>query len=140
MPPTGGNQLKIRQQLIDEMIEHARADTPNECCGLIGGSGDEASMLYRTENIAHSPLRYEMDPKELLQVYKSITESDGDVVAIYHSHTRTRAYPSQTDINLASGWPDSVYIIVSLQNPDEPDVQGFRIREGQVDVVDLQVV
>ena len=130
--------MKISQALIDEMIEHARADDPNECCGLIGGTGDEAVSLHRTENTAHSPLRYEMDPKELLQVYKTITEAGEDVVAIYHSHTRTRAYPSQTDINLASGWPDSVYIIVSLENADDPDVQGFWIREGQVDVVDLQ--
>ena len=120
------------------MIEHARADDPNECCGLIGGTGDEAVSLHRTENTAHSPLRYEMDPKELLQVYKTITDAGEEVVAIYHSHTRTKAYPSQTDINLASGWPDSVYIIVSLENADDPDVQGFWIREGQVDVVDLQ--
>lgn len=130
--------MKISQALIDEMIAHARADDPDECCGLIGGNGDTAVSLHRTENTAHSPLRYEMDPKELLQVYKTITDAGEDVVAIYHSHTRTKAFPSQTDINLASGWPDSVYIIVSLEDKDEPDVQGFWIREGQVDVVDLQ--
>ena len=86
--------MKVPQALLDEMIEHTRADDPDECCGLIGGIGDEAKTLHRMENIAHSPLRYEMDPNEQLRVYKEILEAGHDVVGIYHSHTRTAAYPS----------------------------------------------
>ena len=130
--------VKVPQALLDEMIEHSKADDPNECCGLIGGSGDEAITLHRMENTAHSPLRYEMDSKEQLQVYKQFLEAGHDVVGIYHSHTRTAAYPSQTDINLAGGWPDAVYFIVSLEKADEPDVRGFKIRNGQVEDVDIQ--
>lgn len=132
--------MKVPQPLLDEMIEHTRADAPDECCGLIGGVGDEAITLHRMENTAHSPLRYEMDSKEQLQVYKTILDAGHDVVGIYHSHTKTAAYPSQTDINLATGWPDSVYFIVSLENPDEPYVRGFNIRDGQVEDVDIQAV
>lgn len=132
--------MKVPQSLLDEMIEHAKADDPNECCGLIGGVDGEAITLHRMENIAHSPLRYEMDSKEQLQVYKGILEAGHEIVGIYHSHTRTAAYPSQTDINLASGWPDAVYFIVSLENPDEPYVRGFNIADGQVEDVDIQAV
>lgn len=132
--------MKVSQALLDEMIEHTIADDPNECCGLIGGNGDEAKSLYRMENTAHSPLRYEMDPMEQYRIYTKIEEDGQEVVGIYHSHTRTAAYPSQTDINLASGWPDAVYFIVSLENPDEPDVKGFMIRANEVKDVDLQVV
>jgi len=130
--------VKVPQVLLDEMIEHARADAPDECCGLIGGPPGEAVTLHRMENTAHSPLRYEMDAKEQLQVYKQILEAGHDVSGIYHSHTRTAAYPSQTDINLATGWPDAVYFIVSLENPDDPAVRAFNIREGQVGDVDIQ--
>jgi proteasome lid subunit RPN8/RPN11 len=132
--------VKVPQSLLDEMIEHAKADDPNECCGLIGGVDGEAITLHRMENIAHSPLRYEMDSKEQLQVYKGILEAGHEIVGIYHSHTRTAACPSQTDINLASGWPDAVYFIVSLENPDEPYVRGFNIADGQVEDVDIQAV
>ena len=130
--------MRTPQALLDEMIEHSKADDPNECCGLIGGIGDEAITLHRMENTAHSPLRYEMDSKEQLTVCKQIVEAGHDVVGIYHSHTKTAAYPSQTDINLASGWPDAVYFIVSLEKADEPDVRGFKIRNGQVEDVDIQ--
>jgi proteasome lid subunit RPN8/RPN11 len=132
--------VKVPQALLDEMIEHTKADDPDECCGLIGGVEGEAITLHRMENIAHSPLRYEMDSKEQLQVYKEILEAGHEVVGIYHSHTRTAAYPSQTDINLASGWPDAVYFIVSLENPDEPYVRGFNIAGGQVEDVDIQAL
>lgn len=132
--------MKISQLLLDEMIEHAQADDPDECCGLVGGTEGESLTVFRMENTAHSPLRYEMDSQEQLQVYKKILDQGHEVVGIYHSHTRTRAYPSQTDINLASGWPDSVYFIVSLENPDEPYVKGFWIRGNEVEDVDLQIV
>jgi proteasome lid subunit RPN8/RPN11 len=132
--------VKVPTSLLDEMVEHSKDDVPNECCGLIGGLPGEAISLHRMENTAHSPLRYEMDSKEQLRVYKQILESGHDVVGIYHSHTRTAAFPSQTDINLAGGWPDAVYFIVSLENPDEPYVRGFNIRDGQVEDVDIQTV
>ena len=121
------------------MIEHARADAPNECCGLIGGSGDEAESIHRAENAEASPFRYSIAPREQLELMNRIDEDGQEMVGIYHSHTRTPAYPSQTDINLASGWPDAVYFIVSLEHPDEPDVKAFRISGSAVEDVDLQI-
>ncbi len=97
-----------------------------------------ASTVYRAENAEKSPYRYSIAPREQLELMNRIEEAGESIVGIYHSHTRTAAYPSQTDINLAIGWPDSIYLIVSLENPDEPYVRGFRIRDGRVEDVDLQ--
>jgi len=130
--------MRIAQSLLDEMIAHARADDPNECCGLVGGAGDAAATIYRAENAEKSPFRYSIAPREQLDLMNRIEAAGEEIVGIYHSHTRTAAYPSQTDINLAVGWPDSVYFIVSLENPDEPYVRGFRITGNDVADVDLQ--
>lgn len=130
--------MKIAQELLDEMIAHAREDDPNECCGLVGGNGDQAKTVYRAENAERSPFRYSIAPREQLELMNRIEEAGEEIVAIYHSHTKTAAYPSQTDINLAIGWPDAVYLIVSLENPESPYVRGFMIRDGEVEDVDLQ--
>lgn len=131
--------MKVPQQMLDEMIAHAREDAPNECCGLIGGTADEAQTLHRAANAEASPFRYSIAPREQLELMNRIDDDGQSLVGIYHSHTKTPAYPSQTDINLATGWPDAVYFIVSLATPDEPDVRAFRINGSQVEDVDLQV-
>ncbi len=131
--------MKVQQRQIDEMIEHARTDAPNECCGLIGGTPEEAQSIHRAENAEASPFRYSIAPREQLELMNRIEDDGEQVAGIYHSHTRTPAYPSQTDINLAAGWPDAVYFIVSLEHPEEPVVKAFRINGSKVDDVDLQI-
>ena len=131
--------MKIPQAHIDEVIKHARRETPNECCGLIGGTPEEAQSIHRAANAEVSPFRYSIAPREQLELMNRIDDDGQQVVGIYHSHTRTPAHPSQTDINLASGWPDAVYFIVSLEHPDEPVVNAFRIQDSAVKDVDLQI-
>ncbi len=131
--------MRVPRAHIDEMIGHARADVPNECCGLIGGTPEEAQSIHRAANAEASPLRYSIAPREQLELMNRIEEDGQEVVGIYHSHTRTPAYPSQTDINLAAGWPDAVYFIVSLEHPEEPVVNAFRITGSTVEDVDLQI-
>ena len=131
--------MKISQQLIDEMISHAREDLPNECCGMVGGRDGEASRVVRVENAAASPLRYEMDPQGQYDALKAIEETGEDLVAIYHSHTRSAAYPSQTDVNEAVMWPEQVYLIVSLENADAPDVKAYTLKDLKIADVDLDV-
>jgi proteasome lid subunit RPN8/RPN11 len=131
--------LNIPQNLLDEMIAHAREDAPNECCGLIGGTPERAATVHRAVNAEASPFRYSIAPREQLDLMNRIDEAGEQLVGIYHSHTRTPAFPSQTDINLASGWPDAVYFIVSLEKADEPAVNAFRIVGSTVEDVDLQV-
>jgi len=131
--------VKVPQEMLDEMIEHAHEDAPNECCGLVGGTPDEAQSIHRAENAEASPFRYSIAPREQLELMNRIDADGQEVAGIYHSHTRTPAYPSQTDINLASGWPEAVYFIVSLEKPDQPDVKAFRMVGSQVENVDLQI-
>ena len=130
--------MQISRQLIDEMVAHAREDDPNECCGMLGGADGSAATLYRAANAEASPLRYSIDAGEQFRLIGEIEEAGEELVGIYHSHTRSGAYPSQTDVNLA-GWPDAVYVIVSLEDPDSPDVRGFWIREGEIADADLVV-
>jgi [CysO sulfur-carrier protein]-S-L-cysteine hydrolase len=130
--------MKISQALIDEMVAHAREDRPNECCGMIGGSGGVATKAIRVLNSAASPLRYEMDPQGQFNALKEI-EDDGELLAIYHSHTKSAAYPSQTDVNQAQNWPEQIYVIVSLADADNPDVKGFHLADLKIADAELVV-
>lgn len=130
--------MKFTQSQIDQIVAHARDDLPNECCGLVAAANGEAVAVHRAINAAASPLRYEIDSQDFLRIYNLIDDADQEVGAIYHSHTRSAAYPSQTDINLAL-WPDALYIIVSLA-ADEPDVKAFSILDRKVTEVPLTIV
>ena len=127
--------MQLPRQLIDEIVAHSLEDAPNECCGLVGAKQGVATTVLRAENLYPSPLRFEIaNPVPLL---RRIEEAGEDLAAIYHSHTRSEAYPSQTDINMAKGWPDPVWLICSVAEPGEPVVRGFEIRDGDVREVEL---
>ena len=129
--------MRISQALYDEMVAHARADAPNECCGMIASRDGEAIKVYPAENAAASPLRYEIDGAEQYRIQMAIDDEGIELGAIYHSHTRSVPYPSQTDINLAF-YPDTVYVIVGLAG-DEPEVKAYEIRDGRVADAELTV-
>ncbi len=131
--------MKIAQTLIDEMVAHAREDLPNECCGMVGGVGGEATAVIRVENAAASPLRYEMDPQGQYNALKTIEDAGAELLAIYHSHTKSAAYPSQTDVNQAVAWPEQVYVIVSLADEDAPDVKAYLLQDLKIADVELDV-
>lgn len=131
--------MKISQALIDEMVTHAREDLPNECCGMIGGRDGEATSVVRVENAAASPLRYEMDPQGQYDALKRIEDAGDELIGIYHSHTRSAAYPSQTDLNEARMWPEQAYVIVSLENEEAPDVKAYDLADLKIADVDLDV-
>ena len=128
--------MRIAQALVEEIVAHAHEEAPNECCGMVGGGNGRARTVYRARNAEESPLRYSIDAKEQFELMRRIENAGEELVAIYHSHTRSAAYPSQTDVNLA-GWPDAVYVIVSLEQPESPDVRGFWIREEEISDAEL---
>lgn len=123
--------------MYEEMIDHARSEAPNEACGMIASRDGEAVKLYRATNAAHSPLRYEIDGAEQYRIQMEIDDSGLELGAIYHSHTRTEPYPSQTDINLAF-YPEALYVIVGLAT-EAPDVRAFEILDGRVADAELVV-
>jgi proteasome lid subunit RPN8/RPN11 len=134
-PQTSLQPVRISRADWDELIAHAREDAPNECCGYFWAEGDEIKGVQRAENPRKSPYGYEFD----FQTLSAVNELDEEYqVGTYHSHPRSSAEPSQTDINLAN-YPDWLYVIVSLNG--EPDVRAWWIREGKateerVDVVE----
>jgi proteasome lid subunit RPN8/RPN11 len=131
--------MKISQALYDELVAHAREDAPNECCGMVATRDGDAVAVHRAQNSAHSPLRYEIDGPDQYRIQMAIDNAGLDLGAIYHSHTRSEPYPSQTDINLAF-YPDALYIIVGLASGPEAKVRAYTIRDGQVAEAVLTVV
>jgi len=131
--------MRISQELVDELIAHSREDFPNECCGMIGGIDGEAKTVHRVVNAAASPLRYEMDSQGQIAAYNAIANNGQELLAIYHSHTKSAAYPSQTDVNQAVAWPDQVYVILSLADHDAPDAKAYLLKDLRIADVALDV-
>jgi [CysO sulfur-carrier protein]-S-L-cysteine hydrolase len=131
--------MHLSRTIVDELVDHAREELPNECCGIIASRDGEAVELFRARNAHASPVRYEVHPQDLLRVLNEIEANSWDLGAIYHSHTKSAPFPSQTDINLAEGWPDPVYVILSLRNAEQPELRGFRIVDREVDEVELSI-
>ena len=121
--------IEISDEFVLEMVEHSRLENPNECCGILAGTEGKVTKLYRIQNSTPSPYRYVMDPNEQLKAMKDADERSLDLMAFYHSHTHSPAYPSDTDIRMAteSGWVDFCYVLVSLEDSSKPDVRFFDI-------------
>jgi proteasome lid subunit RPN8/RPN11 len=132
--------MRIPQSMIDEMVAHAREDLPDECCGLIGGGDGEARALYRARNAFASPFSYRVDPGDQYRIIeKEMRDRGEELIAIYHSHTKSPAYPSQTDLNEAVSWPEQVYLIVSLRDPASPEVKAFWLKDEKIAEAELVV-
>jgi proteasome lid subunit RPN8/RPN11 len=127
--------MRMTRGQWEELIAHAREETPNECCGYARGRDGTVEQTFRADNPRKSPYGYELDPKSLLAANE--LDDEGYDVAIYHSHPRSSAEPSQTDINLAT-YPHWTYLIVSLDG--EPVVRAWRIADGRVDEEEIEVV
>jgi len=129
--------LTISKALVDAIVGHARADHPDEACGVIAGpaGSDAPTRFIPMVNAARSPTFYEFDSVDLLKLYREMDDNDEIPVVIYHSHTHTEAYPSRTDISLA-GEPEAHYVLVSTRetgNEDGPyEFRSYRIVDGEV--------
>jgi proteasome lid subunit RPN8/RPN11 len=129
--------MRIAQELLDQMIDHARREAPNECCGVVGVRDGRATRVLPVKNEAASPLKFEMGI-ELFYALDAIDEAGEELGAIYHSHTRTFPYPSQTDINWSDQYPGAEWLIVGLEN-DEALVRSYLIEGGRVEEVPVEV-
>src|SRR5208282_2760663 len=125
--------LTIPRDLYDQMVAHARADHPDEACGVIAGPAGTGrpERFIPMINAERSPTFYRFDSMEQLAVWREMDDRDEEPVVIYHSHTATRAYPSRTDISYASE-PEAHYVLVSTRDPDEVEFRSFRIVDGVV--------
>lgn len=137
--------LRITQALIDQIVAHARADHPDEACGVIAGpaGSDLPARFIPMVNAARSATFYEFDSTDLLRLYREMDDHDEEPVVIYHSHTATEAYPSRTDIGLASE-PNAHYVLVSTREcgaQEGPyEFRSFRIIDGHVTEEPIEIV
>jgi [CysO sulfur-carrier protein]-S-L-cysteine hydrolase len=125
--------LTIRADLVDAMVAHARADHPDEACGIIAGpeGSDRPERFVQMLNAERSPTFYRFDSGEQLKVWRAMDDADEVPVVIYHSHTATEPYPSRTDISFASE-PDAHYVLVGTRDPHEHELRSYRILDGVV--------
>jgi proteasome lid subunit RPN8/RPN11 len=140
--------LQLPRTMVDEMIAHATDDLPNECCGIIAGKDGVATRFYRTGNAEASPFRYNIDPRDLLRIEREMDAEGWQVLAIYHSHVASDAYPSPTDVRLSQWqgtdppvdlYPGAHYVLVSLRDRANPVVRSYQISKGVVTEEDLIV-
>ena len=124
--------LYLTEDQVEEMIRHAQREYPNEACGLLAGKDSRAEKVYQMTNAEHSPVTYRLDPEEQFRAFMEIKEAGWELLAIYHSHSHSSAYPSATDLELAF-YPDCLYLIISLADRARPVIRAFRIIEGTIE-------
>jgi proteasome lid subunit RPN8/RPN11 len=130
-------ELVLDRGVFDALVEHAWSDFPFEVCGLLGLRADGTALVLPVANAERSMRYYVMDAGELLRAMRRIEDEELGLV-IYHSHTHTRAYPSETDLRLAA-YPEALYAIITLQDRDHPAVRAFTIRAGSIAEVPVRV-
>jgi proteasome lid subunit RPN8/RPN11 len=125
--------LEISRAILDQIVAHARADHPDEACGVVAGpaGGDRPERFIPMANAARSATFYEFDSADLLRLYRDMDDRDEVPVVVYHSHTATEAYPSRTDVAYASE-PEAHYLLVSTRDPDREEIRSFRIIDGVI--------
>jgi [CysO sulfur-carrier protein]-S-L-cysteine hydrolase len=133
--------LTLDQATRDAIVAHARADHPDEACGIVAGpiGSNRAARIVPMINAERSPTFYRFDSQEQLKVWREMDDRDEEPVVIYHSHTATEAYPSRTDISLAQE-PNAHYLLVSTRFPDDVEMRSYRIVDGEVTEEELRVV
>ncbi len=135
MPETGA-VMHLPTAMRDEIVAHARAEAPRECCGVIAGQEGRPVQLYRLTNVEPGTDLYRIDDTELYHVYRELHERGDVILAIYHSHPVSPAYPSRTDVALAF-WSEAFYLICSLAEPGSPDIRAFRIVDERISEAEI---
>jgi len=130
--------IRIPESIYQDIVEHARKESPLECCGILGGKNGTVEKVFELRNIEQSPVRYSMSPQDQLKVFDEMDRQSLEMVAIYHSHTHTIPYPSETDVRLAF-YPDVVSVIISLKE-ETPVMKAFRIGEDVISPEEIDVV
>jgi [CysO sulfur-carrier protein]-S-L-cysteine hydrolase len=129
--------VRIDAALLERVVDHARREYPNECCGMIAVREGQAVAVHEATNVAASPLRFEVEGREIIRAQDAFESDGAELGAIYHSHTRSEPYPSQTDVNFAAGWPGVEWLIVGLRGNGQPTVRSYRIDDGVIEEVEV---
>jgi proteasome lid subunit RPN8/RPN11 len=130
--------VRIAPDLLDAIVQHARRDAPNECCGMVATTRDGVAVsVHPVSNSEASPLRFKMDGQEQYNAIMAIEHAGYELGAMYHSHTRSEPYPSQTDVQFSKDWPGMEWLIVGLKR-DEVEVRSYLIDGGVITEVPVE--
>jgi [CysO sulfur-carrier protein]-S-L-cysteine hydrolase len=134
-------ELTIDASIIEAIVAHARRDHPDEACGVVAGpaGSDTPTRHIPMENAERSMTFYAFDSMEAFRVWREMGDRDEEPVVIYHSHTATEAYPSRTDVDLASV-PEAHYLLVSTRDPETTEIRSYRIVDGVVTEEPVRIV
>jgi len=135
---SGRKMIRIPKSIYFKMVEHAKKESPLECCGILGGRDHAVEKAFELQNVDQSPVRYAMAPQEQLKVFEEMEKDAVEMLAIYHSHTHTIPFPSETDVKLAF-YPEISSIIISLKEKD-PVVKAFRIGKEAIYLEEIEVI
>ena len=131
--------IEIPADIREAMVAHAKRELPNEACGLLAGRDGRVEQFYPMRNADNSPVTYRLDPTEQLHLFNELEEKAWELLGIFHSHTHTGAYPSETDRRQAF-YPEAHYVLVSLANRDAPDLRAYVIDDGKVEEQEVRIV
>ncbi|MBI5573330.1 MAG: M67 family metallopeptidase [Elusimicrobia bacterium] len=124
--------MVLSKKQLDYIVQHAKDNYPQEVCGIIAGINNKAKKIYKMKNVSDKPeICYFMKPEEQLKIFKEMRAKKLELLGIYHSHTRSEAYPSSRDIEMAY-YPEADYVIISLQNFSKPDIRTYKIIDGKI--------
>jgi [CysO sulfur-carrier protein]-S-L-cysteine hydrolase len=136
---TSSETFSLPKEMRARIIDQARREFPRECCGVISGVDGNPRRLHETRNIAEGNKFYEIDPEQLIELeFRELPKDNSEIIAIYHSHPASVAYPSQTDLDLAF-WSRAIYLICSLEDPQNPYIRGFRIDSEARAIVEVEL-
>lgn len=130
--------MELDRVFFDEMVEHGLAAFPNEACGLLAGKEGRPVKFFPMTNRDASPVSYRLDPKEQLHAFQEMDDEGWELLGIFHTHTHSEAYPSETDRQQAF-YPEAAYLVMSLSDRANPVVRAFRIADGQVEEEELGI-
>lgn len=119
----------IRAAVLDELVAHARAEAPLECCGLLIGTHGRITAAHRARNLLRSPSRYQIDPRDHFAALRASRGAGSSVVGAYHSHPRSSPEPSPTDLAEADA-PDFVHLIVGLAPAGSQTIRAYLLSPG----------
>ncbi len=131
--------IRIPEPIYHAMVEHARREVPLECCGILSGREKTVEKAFELENAEKSPFRYSISPRDQLSVFEEMEKESKEMIAIYHSHTHTIPFPSETDVRMAF-YPDVSTVIISLKGEIAPSVKAFRIGKEAIYLEEIEVV
>lgn len=121
--------MQISSELLEQIVEHARRDLAEECCGIVASRDGVAVAVHELENVQHDRRRFDVDGPTLMRLYNELEDRGEDIGAIYHSHLMSDPEPSQTDLNFGANWPGVEWIIVGLKDA-EPEIRSWLIEDG----------